>query len=82
MYANCKRFLLHPNFENFTRTVKVKGNSGDYLHDFNYGLLVHNHPLFSTDNIAFSTDSMACHFTFILMTRSFIHLLLAMTPLI
>ena len=26
--------------------------------------------------------SMACRFTFMLMTRSFIHLLLAMTPLI
>ena len=58
-----------------------RDSSGGYLHGFNDGLLVHNHPLFSTDNIAFSTDSMAC-FTFMLMTRSFIHLLLAMTPLI
>ena len=68
MYPNCKGFLLHPNFENFTRTVKVNSansailqmvftesnsdSSGGYLHDFNDGLLVHNHPLFSTDNIA------------------------------
>ena len=51
-----------------------RDSSGGYLHDFNDGLLVHNHPLFST-------DSMAC-FTFMLMTRSFIPLLLAMTPLI
>ena len=29
-----------------------RDSSGGYLHDFNDGLLVHNHPLFSTDNIA------------------------------
>lgn len=33
-------------------TESNSDSSGGYLHDFNDGLLVHNHPLFSTDNIA------------------------------